>query len=298
MAEPSSSQPLRGAIVAHPYASLGGCYDDPVVSFIGGELLGNGYVVGTFNFRGAADSDGRTSWTARPEVADYVSFYGFMLNYLHMLSKSGSRSDDAPTPEHGGSSTDVQLVLSGYSFGSLIASNLPAISVIADIFNGSVDSTAVREIFLAARDMYGLSVGDTPQKKQAFAPQGACFIDPTKTSISYLLISPLLPPVSQFLTLFSKLWLEVRDGPSGKQREIPCPKPIDQLCTCPTLAIYGDDDTFTSASKLRKWTEELKKVPGSKFQSVEVGGAGHFWREAGAESRAKDAVNNWLRQLS
>lgn len=51
MAEPSSSQPLRGAIVAHPYASLGGCYDDPVVSFIGGELLGNGYVVGTFNFR-------------------------------------------------------------------------------------------------------------------------------------------------------------------------------------------------------------------------------------------------------
>ncbi|EAU34421.1 conserved hypothetical protein [Aspergillus terreus NIH2624] len=206
MAEPSSSQPLRGAIVAHPYASLGGCYDDAVVSFIGGELLGNGYVVGTFNFRGAADSDGRTSWTARPEVADYVSFYGFMLNYLHMLSKSGSRSDDAPTPEHGESSTDVQLVLSGYSFGSLIASNLPAISVIADIFNGSVDSTAVREIFLAARD------------------------------ISYenkYLISP-----------------NIASSAPRKQREIPCPKPIDQLCTCPTLAIYGDDDTFTSASKL------------------------------------------------
>lgn len=41
----------RGAIVAHPYAPLGGCYDDPVVSFIGGELLRSGYVVGTFNFR-------------------------------------------------------------------------------------------------------------------------------------------------------------------------------------------------------------------------------------------------------
>lgn len=41
----------RGAIVAHPYSRLGGCYDDPVVSFIGGELLQAGYLVGTFNFR-------------------------------------------------------------------------------------------------------------------------------------------------------------------------------------------------------------------------------------------------------
>lgn len=43
--------PNRGAIVAHPYATLGGCYDDPVVSFIGSELLQAGCIVGTFNFR-------------------------------------------------------------------------------------------------------------------------------------------------------------------------------------------------------------------------------------------------------
>jgi hypothetical protein len=42
---------VTGAIVAHPYAPLGGCYDDPVVSFVGGELLDAGCVVGTFNFR-------------------------------------------------------------------------------------------------------------------------------------------------------------------------------------------------------------------------------------------------------
>lgn len=47
----ASSWQTRGAIVAHPYARLGGCYDDPVVSFIGGELLQAGYLVGTFNFR-------------------------------------------------------------------------------------------------------------------------------------------------------------------------------------------------------------------------------------------------------
>jgi hypothetical protein len=49
--ESATTWSSRGAIVAHPYAPLGGCYDDPVVSFIGGELLQSDCIVGTFNFR-------------------------------------------------------------------------------------------------------------------------------------------------------------------------------------------------------------------------------------------------------
>ena len=41
----------KAAVVAHPYAPLGGCYDDPVVSEVVGVLLGEGWIVGTFNFR-------------------------------------------------------------------------------------------------------------------------------------------------------------------------------------------------------------------------------------------------------
>ena len=41
----------KAAIIAHPYAPLGGCYDDPVVDSVGELLLKTGYVVGTFNFR-------------------------------------------------------------------------------------------------------------------------------------------------------------------------------------------------------------------------------------------------------
>ena len=41
----------KGAIVAHPYAPLGGSYDDPVVAVIVREMLQVGFVVGTFNFR-------------------------------------------------------------------------------------------------------------------------------------------------------------------------------------------------------------------------------------------------------
>lgn len=49
--ESALARSVRGAIVAHPYAPLGGCYDDPVVSFLSSELLQQGYIVGTFNFR-------------------------------------------------------------------------------------------------------------------------------------------------------------------------------------------------------------------------------------------------------
>lgn len=41
----------RGIIMAHPYAPLGGSYDDRVVGIVVEEYLALGYVVGTFNFR-------------------------------------------------------------------------------------------------------------------------------------------------------------------------------------------------------------------------------------------------------
>ena len=48
----STSYRSRGAVIAHPYAPLGGCYDDPVVGLIVKELLDNNYgFICTFNFR-------------------------------------------------------------------------------------------------------------------------------------------------------------------------------------------------------------------------------------------------------
>jgi alpha/beta superfamily hydrolase len=41
----------KAAVVAHPYAPLGGCFDDPVVASVACSLLEAGFVVGTFNFR-------------------------------------------------------------------------------------------------------------------------------------------------------------------------------------------------------------------------------------------------------
>lgn len=45
------TQLLRGAVLAHPYPPLGGCYDDPVVLALTETLLADGYIIATFNFR-------------------------------------------------------------------------------------------------------------------------------------------------------------------------------------------------------------------------------------------------------
>ncbi|KAL4864593.1 hypothetical protein BDV12DRAFT_175898 [Aspergillus spectabilis] len=295
---PASPWRVRGAIVAHPYASLGGCYDDPVVSFIGGELLDAGYVVGTFNFRGAGDSDGRTSWTAKPELADYVSYYGFMMLYLHCLRLNNLFRSEGESNEEG-----IHLILGGYSYGSLVASHLPASGAVADIFNDGAYGTPTHEIFLTARNTCALSRDEIPRATLLLDPDAPSVgqvakdvLQSASTTISYLLISPLLPPINLFLTLFLDLSLEVDTEASGQRRKIPCPNPTDQLSAHRTLAIYGDEDTFTSVSKLRKWSDELSNVPPSQFVSTEVEGAGHFWREASAEQEARHSLRLWLRQ--
>ncbi|KAE8352612.1 Alpha/Beta hydrolase protein [Aspergillus coremiiformis] len=317
--QPETTTSIRGALVAHPYAPLGGCYDDPVVSFIGGELLKNGYIVGTFNFRGAGGSEGRTSWTAKPELADYVSLYGFMLCYLHSLrsqiaSQRGHRKiPDEGTPSHDQGSNaqstpgpaNIHLILGGYSYGSLIASHLPSFDVVAGLFNNIISDTPPHEILQIAEKVSALcDVHGSTREPQSTTSTGNLedqameeTLDISRTTISYLLVSPLLPPLNLFLTLFSTMSLDLRAHPPAPRRQIPCTQPARQLCAHPSLALWGDQDAFTSASRLNKWADELSQVPGSRFQSVEIEGAGHFWREDGAESQARDALKNWMRLI-
>ncbi|KAB8239662.1 uncharacterized protein BDW43DRAFT_296037 [Aspergillus alliaceus] len=304
---------IRGAIVAHPYATLGGCYDDPVVSFVGGELLKSGYIVGTFNFRGAGNSEGRTSWTAKPELADYVSFYGFMLCYLHCLElRVASLQGDNSSPEEGADNrvsraqptprrANIHLILGGYSYGSLIASHLPTLDVVANLFKNMKAAPPSYEIVQTAGKVSGFfeASGSTPERPLVARDYRAMVerLDITRASISYLLVSPLLPPLNLFLTFFSTMSLDISIHIPSQREQIPCPKPTHQLCTHPSLAIYGNQDTFTSASKLNKWSDELSHAPRSQFRSAEIDGAGHFWREDGVESQARDALRNWLRLI-
>ncbi|KAI9815981.1 MAG: hypothetical protein M1827_001973 [Pycnora praestabilis] len=171
-AEGRSEWRKKGAIVAHPYAPLGGCYDDPVVDAVAGEILRRGFVIGTFNFRGAGNSKGRTSWTAKPELSDYISFAGFFIHYLHNLepptlisppSHLRTTSDNAlsqtllpiqsvvsTADEPPAIDKPMSLILGGYSYGSLITSYLPTTEIILARFASVAKGTAEAEIRLRA----------------------------------------------------------------------------------------------------------------------------------------------------
>ncbi|CAK4033462.1 Hypothetical predicted protein [Lecanosticta acicola] len=157
---PRSSSMKKGAVLAHPYPPLGGSYDDPVILSCAKTLVGEGYVVATFNFRGAGDSAGRSSWSARPEVEDYTAVVGLLIYYMHCL---GSRSNAAreagsTTPPDDdarshGVSPPIHLLLGGYSFGASILARLPPVSKIIKRFEWAERGVAAAEIFLRARTL-------------------------------------------------------------------------------------------------------------------------------------------------
>ncbi len=113
----------------------------------------------------------------------------------------------------------------------------------------------------------------------------------------YLLISPLLPPISLLATMFSKFGSHSasRDNAlSSHQNRQKSSQMDEQLASHSTLAIYGDSDFFTSKKKLRKWAESLAERPNSRFRFREIGGAGHFWQEEGVARRMRGCIREWL----
>lgn len=134
------------AVVAHPYAPLGGCYDDPIVDVVAGTLLQLGFMVFCFNFRGASTSSGtRTSWTSKPERADYMSVVGFMVYYAHYLDLPGRIArDEAQTPV---------LLQAGYSYGAMITTKLPPLENILAKFQSPAVHTPAADIRLRAQHL-------------------------------------------------------------------------------------------------------------------------------------------------
>ncbi|KIX07540.1 uncharacterized protein Z518_02193 [Rhinocladiella mackenziei CBS 650.93] len=353
------SFPLFGksfAIFAHPYAPLGGSYDDPVVALCGSVLLQHGCFLVTFNFRGAAGSLGRTSWSGKPELGDYVSVYGFLLCYIDAVCRPVvQKGQGAPI-----------LILGGYSYGSMITSYLPSIDIVADLFKSPAPGSAESEIRLRAEDLSrdsrayldmhsagvaltlprtrsgpendelklsrGVTVGGyesdaasrrvsressrrsidgdkfrqsidrvrrklssrviNPFESEAQPPPGATTF-PILPQLAYLLVSPLLPPIAGFITMFSKLRFIRKD------REIAPPpgKEFHDLTIHPCYCLYGGKDIFTSDRKLQRWAEDLSSRPGSQFVAVRAD-TGHFWQEAEAIVRLRQGLADWLKLLT
>ena len=244
-------------------------------------------------YSGAGGSEGRTSWTAKPELADYISFYGFMLQFLRELKSITQRllSNSDGARDSITEDRNIHLILGGYSYGSLIASHVPPLNDMLDLFPpGASAEMLVDEISKIGRRVAAKSMPDLQTVESGTGPDGPGFS--TAIMVSHLLVSPLLPPISQLLTAFSTLSMSVRGGGSAPIR--PTTRPADQLCMHRTLALFGNKDTFTSVRKLQRWSAELSSMPHSQFRGCEIEAAGHFWREKGVEKHARQALREWL----
>lgn len=344
--------------MAHPYAPMGGSYDDRVVNIVVQEFLKAGWIVGTFNFRGAHGSKGRTSWSGKPELDDYISFAAFFMHYMSFIQPfptsdiqdgsdvltESSRLLDKDLAGPQGQASPV-VILGGYSYGSLILRHLPPVPTILQNFANCLPGSSAHETILRAHKIADQSnlewtniahnearerhkrrghennpiviMGGeetTPEKRRRSRDvrrsldnhtgykrrtplrsislrhhEGAQVLPPEQhkstlvvPEIRYLLISPLAVPISMLLApaLGRKFWHKEEGYKEAFSKHT-------------SLAIYGDQDAFSSVKKLRNWIALLKTEAGTHFSSVEIVGAGHFWVEHHVEEELRAALSKW-----
>ncbi|KAF1973070.1 hypothetical protein BU23DRAFT_533987 [Bimuria novae-zelandiae CBS 107.79] len=369
----------RGIVMAHPYAPMGGSYDDRVVGIVTQEFLSAGWIVGTFNFRGAhgpkGKDAGRTSWTGKPELADFQSVAGLFMHYMSYLrpdpaSDAPFTTDQSPLSSISAAQLELEeaitaplVVLAGYSYGSLILRHLPPIPSILNPFAAPITGSAAAEIILkahklvdqvnlefinAARDrersraqkgghspehkLGPIAMGGeetSPEKRRSSrdirrsldtsrtrelgnrwrslshagkgrrargdaeptladttAERSAVQVQVQVPDVKYLLISPLTPPTSRLVApgLARGFWNRaIEEDATIKKHE--------------TLAVFGDQDMFASARKMREWAEKIGTDNPRGFVAEEIKGAGHFWVEDGVERQLREALQAWEKRV-
>lgn len=119
---------------------------------------------------GAGNSKGKSTWTSKAELQDYISFVGFFLYYLSGVyppysvigpfdDLSGSTpisSDLAPIRP------PARLFLAGYSYGALLTKYLPHVPVILSQFSRALKTSSQAEIRRRAYRLAFITATDIP----------------------------------------------------------------------------------------------------------------------------------------
>ena len=136
--------------------------------------------------------------------------------------------------------------------------------------------------------------GNNPQQRDiSFEQRHESRSNPrSKMQICYLLISPLLPPISGLATTFRRLEFSFRDLPATDRGS-----GWTELAQNPSCAIYGDSDAFTSSKKLDRWAQERVQTNLAGFRYFRIPKAGHFWHGESCQRQLKNCVRNWIRAI-
>jgi len=133
---------------------------------------------------------------------------------------------------------------------------------------------------------------------------------PPQYRTAYVLISPLQGVITNLATMsfsnpFSKKKTKKESPvrtpgessrPNDDHQPISGPAQSDteqKLVRNPTLAVYGDQDVFAAARKLRDWARRLEGYPDSRFRAHEISTATHFWTEERVVYLMQEAVKTF-----
>lgn len=128
--------------------------------------------------RGAGESPGRTTWTGKAELQDYISFTGFLIYYLHTLAKQADEERAVSV------TVQVHLILGGYSYGSLILARFPPTTEIVQRFEKAEVGTAAAEIILRARTLAKQTQNALAEQQSSTSPRGRATLKPVSSPTS------------------------------------------------------------------------------------------------------------------
>ncbi|TGZ81856.1 hypothetical protein EX30DRAFT_330465 [Ascodesmis nigricans] len=291
------------AIVAHPYAVLGGSLHDFVVTHLAATLLEVGFVVVTFNFRGAGRTKGRTSWTGRPERGDYAAVAAWALQFIRNLaeppvsSANGLAEQKVPQEQ---ARENINLLLAGYSYGALIAASCPPLSALEEAIEHPPSKEFGTSVVAAAKSARRWHDSHSNTTRTSYsghrprmsldAPMAPSPAPPPLLSrpvnIRYLLISPVLSWLAPTILALRLPWEKVPsvlDVQHAKER------------SQGMMVVWGGKDTFTGVSAYQDLQQRMRRE-WDGFVGVEVLAAGHFWAEPDI-STVQARIKKWASQF-
>ena len=116
----------------------------------------------------------------------------------------------------------------------------------------------------------------------------ASLVPPPVPQANYILISPLLRPISSFTTFFTGSSDDSILSAKSAQTHSASVKRI--------LAIYGSGDIFAfTTGRYRRFFNQVKQHWGQQIRVLEIANGGHFWLDARSRDILLDEVQSFIR---
>ena len=193
----------------------------------------------------------------------------------------------------------TQLILAGYSYGAMIASNLPSLDVVLEIFRSPTFGSVVRDVCelasSSAKRIREITTSIPAGPEKVLSRTGLTDPGAVPVEVGYLLVSPLVQPVRSFTSCSNPSFAPKTDVHRDAVHAAKLMrKHGTDMYNRPICVVYGDKDGFDLFGGLRKWTQALRVKAHHVPMICRIEGAGHFFLEEGSADKLCGHVTEWV----